>query len=148
VRTMWDCQKIDALLSGYLDGELTQGDRQRVELHLENCAKCQTAYDDLAKLKTAVGKLSFDEMPEQDWRNVMNNVAVKASRGTGWVLYVVGLLVICGYAAFAFFSDDTVPALIKSGIAAAVVGLVLLFVSVLRERMVDRRTDKYEDVQI
>lgn len=145
---MLDCRQIDAMLSGYLDNELTQGDRQRVELHLESCSKCRHAVEELSRLQTAVGELSFDEMSQQDWREIMDKVTVQASRGTGWVLYVVGLIVICGYSAFAFFSDDTVPALIKSGIAAVLGGLILLFVSVLRERMVDRRTDKYEDVRI
>ena len=31
----------EALISGYLDGELTQGDAQRVRVHLEDCAVCQ-----------------------------------------------------------------------------------------------------------
>ena len=48
---MLDCRQIDEMLSGYLDGELTQGDRQRVQLHLESCAKCRTAFDEMAELR-------------------------------------------------------------------------------------------------
>ncbi len=31
-----DCHETEPLISGYLDGELTQSDRQRVELILED----------------------------------------------------------------------------------------------------------------
>ena len=42
-----DCNETEPLLSGYLDGELTQGDRQRVELILEDCAECARVFDEM-----------------------------------------------------------------------------------------------------
>ena len=145
---MLDCGQIDERLSGYLDGELTQGDRQKVEVHLESCSKCREAFEEMARLRDAVGELPFDKMSQDEWSKIMSDAAVRTSRGAGWILYVVGLLVVCGYAAYEFAVDDTVPALIKSGIGALILGIVLLFVSVLRERLISRRSDKYEDVQI
>ena len=35
---------VGARLSGYLDGELTQQDRQRVEIHLSTCQQRVTGY--------------------------------------------------------------------------------------------------------
>lgn len=145
---MFPCQQIDTMLPGYLDGELAQGDRQRVELHLESCAKCRVALEQLSRLHAAAGKRALGEMTRQDWRAIMDKVVAKTSRGTGWVLYLAGLLLVCGYGGYAFFADDTVPALIKTGIGAIVVGVILLFVSVLRERLAERKSDKYEDVQL
>ena len=37
-----DCQETEPLLSGYLDGELTQFDQQRVDLILEDCRQCKS----------------------------------------------------------------------------------------------------------
>jgi FkbM family methyltransferase len=37
-----DCQETELLLSGYLNGELTQSDRQRVDLILEDCRQCKS----------------------------------------------------------------------------------------------------------
>ena len=51
----------EALISGYLDGELTQGDRQRVEVHLDECEQCRRTYDDMARLRTTIADLSFGE---------------------------------------------------------------------------------------
>jgi len=145
---MLDCQQIDEMLSGYLDGELTQGDRQRVELHLESCSKCNELYKELAELRQAVGEMSFGEMSRKEWSEIMNDLPVRTSRGAGWLLYVAGFLIVCGYGFYEFMGDDTVPALIKTGIGALVIGSLLLFASVLRERLIVRKTDKYKDVEI
>jgi predicted anti-sigma-YlaC factor YlaD len=145
---MLDCGQIDDRLSGYLDGELAQGDRQQVEVHLESCSKCHEAFEEMARLRDAVGRLPFDSMSQDEWSKIMSDVTVRTSRGVGWFLYVAGLMGLCGYAAYEFAVDDAVPALIKSGIGALILGIVLLFVSVLRERLMARKTDKYEDVQI
>lgn len=145
---MLDCQQIDEMLSGYLDGELTQGDRQRVDLHLEACSKCRGVYEELADLRESVGKMSFGEISRQEWSEIMNDLPIRASRGAGWLLYVAGFLIVCGFGCYEFVADDTVPALIKTGIGALVIGSLLLFVSVLRERLIVRKTDKYKDVEI
>ena len=74
---MVGCQQISDTISGYVDGELTQGDRQRVEIHIESCSKCRSTYDDMVKLRDAVGKLSFGEMPPEQWSKIMNDVTIK-----------------------------------------------------------------------
>jgi hypothetical protein len=145
---MWDCSNIGERLSGYLDGELTQGDRQRVELHLERCSKCRAAYDELACARRAVSELTYDQLSQQEWRDIMQDVTVRASRGFGWLFYVSGLVVLVCFGGWQFAIDEAVPALIKTSVAAILLGTVLLFLSVLRERMLSRKTDKYEDVQI
>jgi len=78
----------------------------------------------------------------------MNDSLAKASRGGGWLFYLVGLVVVIGYGAWEFAVDDEVPTLIKLGTAAAILGILLLIVSVLRERLIERKSDKYEDVEI
>ena len=45
-----NCEDTEALLSGYLDGELTQGDRQRVEVIMEDCQDCAQTFEDMKKL--------------------------------------------------------------------------------------------------
>jgi hypothetical protein len=87
-------------------------------------------------------------MPPEEWSNIMNDLTVRASRGAGWLLYVIGTVVVVAYGVYEFTIDDEIPALVKTSVAAIVVGLVLLFISVLRQRLVARKTDKYEDVKI
>ena len=57
---MSDCETIDELLSGYLDGELTHDRRQLVEVHLDGCEHCSARLRDLDKVHTSVGMLRLD----------------------------------------------------------------------------------------
>jgi len=142
------CQQIGELLSGYIDGELTQGSRQRVALHLDGCATCRKEYDDLVRLRNGVREIDFDELSPSEWSAIMNDLGVRSSRGAGWLLLLAGSIIVVGYGAYEFATDDAVPALINTGIAGVVFGFAFLLLSVLRQRLIARKSDKYEDVEI
>jgi hypothetical protein len=45
-----------------------------------------------------------------------------------------------------FLDDTSTPAIVKYGTVVLIVGLVVLFVSVVREKLFVRRSDPYKDV--
>ena len=49
-------------LSGYIDGELTQQQRQWVELHCDNCAQCARELDELTALRRRIGETRLSEV--------------------------------------------------------------------------------------
>ena len=87
---------VGALLSGYIDGELTQQDRQRVEVHCDTCSQCQTTLEELKDLRRQVGKTRLSELGEDKWREDMNDTTVNVSRGIGWLLIIGCALVVGG----------------------------------------------------
>ena len=139
---------VDAMLSGYIDGELTQQERQRVEVHCAECADCANTLADLGALRARVGKSRLSELGEDIWRENMNHSTVRATRGVGWLFFIGGLLLIGGWAIFGFLVDSSVPLGLKLFTVAVYGGLGILFVSVLWQRLVERKTDKYKDVEI
>ena len=68
-----DCRETEPLISGYLDGELTQSDRQRVDLILEDCEQCSLVFAEMKKLRKGVGSLSFDQLTETEKSNMTKN---------------------------------------------------------------------------
>ena len=48
-------------LSGYLDGELTQQERQRVDLHLADCQDCAGMLRDLEDLRERMGQSGLSQ---------------------------------------------------------------------------------------
>ena len=144
---MKTCDDIGEKLSGYLDGELTHADRQRIEIHLETCDRCRREHDELAALQKGVAALPQERFTTEEWSEVMNDVPTRVGRGLGWLSYVVGLLIVIGYTAFELARDDEVPALLKGGIAALVVGIVLLFLTVFLQRLKERKSDRYTEVE-
>ncbi len=73
---------------------------------------------------------------------------MQLSRLIGWALFTLGLLALIGFAAFEIAVDDSESIGVKIALAALAAGFVVLFATVLRQRLIERKTDKYEDVQV
>ena len=143
-----NCHSVDELLSGYLDGELTQQERQRVEVHVGGCQRCSAQLRELGKLRASIGKLQLNGIAEEEWKQMMNDAVACTARGVGWLLVIGGVLAMVGYIGYEFVLAHAEPALIKWGVGALYLGLAALLLSVLRQRFVARRKDKYKDVEI
>ena len=89
-------QHVGELLSGFVDGELTQQQRQLVTLHCDECTECRENLANLRALRERVGKANLSEVGEDKWRETMNDPTVQTTRGIGWLLFIAGLLVIAG----------------------------------------------------
>ena len=68
--------------------------------------------------------------------------------GLAIVLAVGAAVIIGGIAVFSFLTDPGIEGFWKILISAFYLGLIGLFVSVLRQRLIERKTDKYKDVDI
>lgn len=145
---MTTCDDVADQLSGYVDGELTQGSRQLVEVHLEDCADCLQTVANLRDLRTRMQALDLGEMKREEWREMVDDNVVRTTRSLGWILFIGGTAFLTVWGAFEFLADDEVPGIIKVATSAVCGGLVALFVSVLRERMIRSKTDPYNDVEI
>jgi predicted anti-sigma-YlaC factor YlaD len=141
-------EHVGELLSGYIDGELTQQQRQRVEIHCDACSDCATLRDELTTLRAEVGDARLSAIGEDKWREMMADTTVRTTRGIGWLLIAGGFLGIAGIAIFAFLTDDSISITEKVIVGALYGGFAALFVSVLRQRLIERKSDKYKDVEI
>ena len=141
-------EHVGDLLSGYLDGELTQQQRQRVTVHCADCAQCRDDLAELRALRERIGGAQLSELGEDQWRENMNDSGVELSRGIGWLLFLAGLMVAGAYFVFLQLTDSGMPLVIKFILVGVYGGLGVLLFSVLRHRLIERKTDKYKDVEI
>lgn len=140
---------VGELLSGFIDGELTQQDRQRVQLHIDGCKKCSADVDELRLLRQTVGKARLSRLDDDVWREAMDDTMVKASRGIGWLLVVGAVLLGAGLGVYELVSSPSSMSLLEKMIVGGVYGgMLLIFISVLRQRLIERKTDRYKDVEI
>ena len=145
---MTTCDDVADRLSGYVDGELTQGGRQRVDVHLEGCDACRRAVAELRELKERMQALDLGEMRREEWREMIDDTVVKTSRSLGWILFISGAGFLAAYGILGFLADSEVSGVVRFAVSAVFGGLTSLFVSVLRERMIRSKTDPYNDVEI
>jgi len=139
---------VGELLSGFVDGELTQQQRQLVTLHCNGCSECLRDLLELHELRVRIGKAKLSEVGEDKWREAMDDSTVMTSRSIGWLMVIAGLLAIIGIGVFVFLFDDSIPVWMKLIMIAIYGGLATLLFSVLRQRLIERKTDKYKDVEI
>lgn len=135
----------EALLSGSLDGELTQADAQRVRLHLEDCAACRSLYEELLRVRTASRGTSFQPVPDDQWDERPRGPVSLAARRLGWVMLIAWIVVVAAFAAWQLATSPEGLG-VKLLIFSCVAGPVLLFVSVLVDRLRTLKTDRYRGV--
>ena len=137
----------EALVSGYIDGELTQGDEQRVRLHLEDCARCSQIADELRRLKEATMETEFQVPEDTQWDETPRNLASIIVHNFGWILAVVWVVGIVAYLGWQLANDaESIRFESLLGFALLLAfGLVVL--SALIDRLQTRKDDPYRKVK-
>ena len=78
----------------------------------------------------------------------MQDTMVRSTSSIGWLLLIGGIVIGGGVAIFEWVYTPDVPRLGKLIVGAIYLGLAFLLISVLRQRLIERKTDKYKDVEI
>ncbi len=140
----------EALLSAYVDGELSAAEAQQVARRLEEDADARRTVAELRRLKELTNRLQIKEPPAEEWERFWQGHYNRLERSLGWILLAAGLLLVGGWGAFSLlrslWSDASVPPSLRWGVTAAVAGLTVLLISVFRERRHRRKTTRYKDV--
>ena len=139
------CPHGDEMLSGYIDGMLTQGDRQRVQLRLERCDRCRTMVEELEGIREAALSTRFVQAPDDQWNEAPRSTLSRVCRNLGWAGLAVWTLVAL---AFLLSADDHLLDSYGRWLVAGGVGsLLLLVVSAALDRWRSAAGDIYRGVQ-
>jgi hypothetical protein len=135
-------ENMEILISGYLDGELDGETHARVEARLAGDAHFREEFERMKGLMAAADE-AVPPLPEDAaWDGFLDGVYNRIERRTGWVLLCTGLLTIAVYGMLMFVLHPGKLS-IKLLISLPVLGLAVLFFSVLRQRMCVAKTDRY-----
>ena len=145
------CDDYKALLMGYLDDELDDEQKNSVRQHLASCPQCTAELEEFRKLKQITDQVTLAEPEDRIWQQYWSGVYNRAERGIGWIIFSISAILLLIYGGFKFIEelvkDPTVDIILKAGLIALIIGLAILFVSVLRERIYFRKKDRYKDVR-
>ena len=137
------CETIQTLISGCLDGELSPGDQARLEEHLASCEVCRKEFERMKTLVAATDELGIEPPPEEVWDTFLEGVYNRAERQTGWFVFIVGAVALAAFGVYLFVVEPWASAALKLLIATPIVGLLIVFISVLRQRLFVAKTDRY-----
>lgn len=138
-------------LVGYLDGELKNKERELIENHLRKCPECQKELKEFKKLRGVMMSMKYQKPPDEVWENYWKSIYNRLERRISWILTSVGAAILLFYGGFKlvedFIKNPEIALLLKIGILVLLAGLVILFISILRERIFIFKYDKYREVK-
>ncbi len=145
------CEDYKDLMMGYLDEELSTEQTRRIEEHLTTCKQCSSQLQEFRQLKAITDQMTLIEPEDRLWQQYWDGIYNRVERGIGWIIFSVAAILLTIYGGFkaieALITDPTVGLLLKIAMLALLVGLAILFVSVLRERIFFWSKDRYRNVR-
>ena len=139
------------LMMAAIDAEITERERAELERLLAGDPELAAEWQRMTRVKEVTDGMALRKPPDEAWDGYRKSVYNRVERGLGWILLSVGTIALLGYGAWrwieALLASTALPAWVKFAIGAVALGLVILFVSVIRERVFRQRREPYEEVQ-
>lgn len=138
------------LLAGYVDGELSDDERRAFENALVTDPELRRELEEFKKLKEVTGLMTYADLPEEVWENYRQSLYRKLERGFGWIFMSLGAIILLCFGAFSalyeIYTDPGVSLWVKAGLAALIIGAIVLLVSYIRERLFAYNRERYREV--
>jgi anti-sigma factor RsiW len=139
------------LMMAELDGELAAAERQELERLVAGDPRLQREWKRFQRLKEVTDSMALKPAPPEVWDNYWASVYSRLERGIGWIFVSIGAIILLAYGAWKgveeLLADATLPWAIKAALLALVVGLVVLLVSVAREKLFVGSRERYKDIE-
>jgi hypothetical protein len=139
------------LLAGYVDNELNPEERQDFERELAHNVELQEELKEFNRLKLVTGQMKYADLPDAVWETYWQSLYKKIERGAGWILASMGAIVLLVFGLFELFSklyaDPNAPFWLKFGLTVGCIGVIILLVSLVRERFFAYKRERYTEVE-
>lgn len=136
------------LVTGYIDGELTQQEAQKISLLIETDQEYQAIYQELLTMRKEVQSLSLQEQELEHLDQLFNDPISKTAKIFGLAALAISFLVIVGFTIYKILWHPEISLLEKSLVSFISLGSLGLLFSVLRQRLINLKKDKYKGVKI
>ncbi|WP_372368336.1 zf-HC2 domain-containing protein [Candidatus Uabimicrobium sp. HlEnr_7] len=147
-----DCEQVKILLMAQEDGEITSSQQEKLHKQLENCSDCSCLqyWQSFAETEAEMQKIKFVEPQEQAWNIYWDGIYNRLERRLGFIFVSFGAVILIAYTMYELLKElmwnVETPALVRAGLAIFIIGMIILFVSVVRERLVLRKHDPFERI--
>jgi hypothetical protein len=144
-------ERFQQLLMGAVDQELSAAEQEEFEKLIQQNPDFKSEWEKFKSMKEVLSMMKFKNLPEKMWDNYWLNVFNRLERGFAWILVSIGSVVLITYGLFKaveeMFRDQQLILIVKVAIVAVLGGLVILLVSVIREKLSIRKSDPYKEVK-
>jgi hypothetical protein len=146
--TLMKDEDIQELMMRVVDGVAAPDEEMTLAEAIRGNERWKTELRAFRRIKEVTDSMRFKELPDSYWPGYWESVYRGMERGLGWILLSVGAIILLAFGMYTglsqFYSDPGIGVLLKVGVSAAGLGVILLLVSIMRERLFARKHERYE----
>jgi hypothetical protein len=146
-----DQDTFQVLLMKAVDNELSAEEKVMFEQYISQHPDYRDEWIKYKRLKEVTRSMKFKSPTPEVWDSYWIGVYNRLERGIAWTLFSIGAVILITYGAFKFvealIADPGLALIVKIGMVLVIGGLVLLLVSVLREKLFTHKRDPYKEVR-
>ncbi|MFH0990398.1 MAG: hypothetical protein V1799_10335 [bacterium] len=143
-------EREQTILVKALEGTLSASERKEFDILLQANSDFAFEWRTMKPITEATMALKFRVPNEETWDRYWAGVYSRMERGFAWLLMSIGGAIIIALALFqgsmAIAQDTAMPLIFKIALGVLFLGVGVLLVSVIREKWVIGKTDKYKEV--
>lgn len=144
-------ERFQLLLVKAIDREMNHEEQAEFERLIHTYPACQKEWRAHKQMKEVTATMTFKTPTLEVWDSYWTHVYNRLERSLGWILVSLGAIILLTFGAFqaveSMLADQEMPAIVKIGTLLLLGGAVVLFVSVLREKLFTQKSDPYQEVE-
>jgi len=138
-------------IMAFIDKELSTKEMLEIKKLIDREKLYRDKYNELMKLKEVTSDMKFKKLPDMYWDEYWHHIYNRIERGISWILISIGAIIVIFFALWGFvnelITDQQLNPILKIGILILLLGAIILLISVIREKLMVRRLDKYREVE-
>jgi len=144
-------KEIKKWISLYHEGGLDEEKKRMIEQHIKECPECRKEFEEMKKLEDVMSKIKLKQPPKEAWEQYEKSVYNRLERKLGWIFLSIGAMILLFFGGYklveSLIKDPSVPFIFKIGILVALLGLVILIVSLSREQLFSYKRERYKEIE-
>ena len=130
-----------------LDREMSQQEKAEYESHVRDCDACRAELASMGRIVELTKELKLRTPDDEFWDGYWESIYRRSERSAGFFLVITGILAILLYGIVRAVMSPAFLTYEGISITVILVGLVVIFISVARERFHESKNDPYKGVK-
>jgi len=142
-----DCTRYQTDGMRLIDDELSMDERLEYQAHVRECDTCRGELESLGRVVTLTDQLRLRVSDEAFWADYWKSIARRTERRLGFLLLTGGIVALLLYFVYRVVRSPEFWSYEGISVAVILLGLIVLFISVARERYHESKNDPYREVE-
>jgi hypothetical protein len=139
-------ERAEELICKVVDGCATAAEKEELRAMARSDPEVKAEWDQQQTAVATIRSVGLRELQDEEVEAFSRSVYSRLECRVGWLLIGGGLLALTGFILYEMLTDPEVHSVLRVGLAAVIVGFVLLLSGVWRCRRRVARTDAYKEV--